>query len=115
MCMSSDGTEYQTVTRCSRASSSSRRGTQVAARGAITQVDPLRAMLKTSNVDRSKLSGEGQTIRSSGDSRKLARRPVHEGADRPVRDRHPLRDAGGPGGEEDEGRVLRRPIAHRRG
>src|SRR4030042_4594402 len=65
-----EGTEYQTVTPCSRARSSRRCGTQVAARGAITQGEALRAMLNMSNVDRSKLRGEGQTIRSSGDSRK---------------------------------------------
>src|SRR4030042_6985062 len=96
-----EGTEYQTVTPCSRASSSRRCGTHVAARGAITQVEALRAMLNMSNVDRSKLRGEGQRIRSSDDSRKWR---ADQSTKAPTARCEIVTPFGGPGGPGAKGR-----------
>ena len=82
------------------------------ARGAITQVDPLRAMLKTSKVDRSKLSGEGQRIRSSGDRRNWRADQSTKAPTARCEIVTPFGTPGGPGREQDEGRILRRAVAH---
>ena len=59
-----DGTEYQQVMRASRTNCTKKRGIHTLWSGTSTQVAPHHAMLKISKVERSKLRGDGQAMRS---------------------------------------------------
>jgi hypothetical protein len=59
-----DGTEYQQVMRAWRTKCTKKRGIHTIWPGTKTQVAPHKAILKMSKVERSKLSGDGQAMRS---------------------------------------------------
>src|SRR5580658_2024928 len=60
-----DGTEYQQVMPASRRNCTKKRGIQTLWPGTSTEVAPHNAILKMSKVERSKLRGDGQAMRSA--------------------------------------------------